>query len=56
MSDFTVFDAGISANPEFPFVGATPDGKVYDPSENPPYGLVEIKCLSKRNDTAIQAI
>ena len=33
------FDADISVNPEFPFVGATPDGKVYDLSENPPYGL-----------------
>ena len=56
VAGFTVFDAGISVNPECPFVGTTPDGKVYDTVENPPYGLVEIKCpFSKRNDTAIQA-
>ena len=56
VSGFTVFDAGISENTELPFVGATPDGKVYDPSENPPHDLVEIKCpFSKINDTAFQA-
>ena len=55
VSAFTVFDAGISVNPEFPFVGATPDGRVHDPSENPTYGQVEIKCpFSKRSDKTIQ--
>ena len=54
--NFAVNDAGLSVHPSFPFIGATPDGKVYDPSENPPYGLLEIKCsFSKRKDTFVQA-
>ena len=54
--NFAVYDAGLSVYPSFPFIGATPDGKVYDPSENPPYGLLEIKCpFSKRKDTLVQA-
>lgn len=27
-----------------PHLGASPDGKVVDPNEEPPYGLVEVKC------------
>ena len=54
--NFAVYDAGLPVHPSFPFTGATPDGKVYDPSENPPYGLLEINCpFSKRKDTLVQA-
>ena len=37
-----------------PFLGALPDGGVYDPSSvNEPYGFVEIKCpYSHRDETA----
>ena len=40
---FTVFDAGLVVNPSFPYLGASPDGKVYDPTEKDPFGLLEIK-------------
>ena len=54
--NFAVYDASLSVHLSFPFIGATPDGKMYDPSENPPYGLLEIKCpFSKRKDTLVQA-
>ena len=29
---FAVFDAGLSVNPAIPYLGANPDGKVYDPA------------------------
>ena len=54
--NFAVYDVGLSVHSSFPCIGATPAGKVYDPSENPPYGLLEIKCpFSKRKGTFVQA-
>ena len=35
---------GLVIHPEMPWLGASPDGLVYDPSATPPFGLVEIKC------------
>ena len=53
---FTVFDAGLCLNPSLPYLGASPDGKIYDPLADPCYGLLEIKCpFSKRADTLEQA-
>lgn len=40
---FIVYDAGLVINPSFPYLGASPDGKVYDPTEKDPFGLMEIK-------------
>ena len=31
-------------NPWAPWLAASPDRKVYDPSRDPPFGLLEIKC------------
>lgn len=31
-------------HPDAPWLGASPDGKVFDPTEDPPFGLAEIKC------------
>nr|XP_058970809.1 uncharacterized protein LOC131797196 [Pocillopora verrucosa] len=39
-----VFPAGIVINPSCPHLAASPDRRVYDPSENNPWGLLEIKC------------
>ena len=41
----------------YPFLGASPDGAVYDPSNtNQPFGFLEIKCLySQRNMTPADA-
>lgn len=53
---FAVFDAGLCVNPLLPYLGASPDGKIYDPLSDPCYGLLEIKCpFSKRADTLEQA-
>ena len=40
---FIVFDAELVVNPSFPCLGASPDGKVYDPTKKDPFGLLEIK-------------
>ncbi|PFX28023.1 hypothetical protein AWC38_SpisGene7279 [Stylophora pistillata] len=54
--NFAVFDAGISVNPSLPYLGASPDGKIYDPLLDNCYGLLEIKCpFAKRSDTLEQA-
>ena len=39
-----VFPAGIVINPSCPHLAASPDRRVYDPSETDPWGLLEIKC------------
>jgi len=41
---FAVFHAGLSVHPSFPYLGASPDWKVFDPSTDCKYGLLEIKC------------
>ena len=35
---------GFIIHPDAPWLGCSPDGVVFDPSENPPFGLLEIKC------------
>lgn len=42
--DVTLYDVGLVVNPAFPWLGASPDGKVLDRSYTPPLGLLEIKC------------
>jgi len=37
-----VYPVGFVINPSL--VGCSPDRRVYDPSENDPWGLLEIKC------------
>ena len=38
-----VKDCGISLHTSYRYLGASPDGLVYDASASHPYGLVEIK-------------
>ena len=40
-----VYWAGFVINPGCPYLGATPDFLVYDPSRNEVFGLLKIKCL-----------
>ncbi|KAM7305554.1 uncharacterized protein ISCGN_015451 [Ixodes scapularis] len=42
----TVSGCGLFVDPEAPWLGASPDRIVYDPAEDPPHGIVEIKCPS----------
>ena len=49
----TAFPSGFIISESYSFLGATPDGSVYDPSSHEqPYGFLEVKCpYSKRNVT-----
>ena len=40
--DVNVLPSGLIIHPDAPHLGA--DGKVVDPNEEPPCGLVEVKC------------
>ena len=43
--ELAVSASGFLINPAYPFLGASPDGAVYDPSSaQQPFGFVEIKC------------
>ena len=46
----TVCKAGFVICEEQPFLGATPDAYVHDPSISEPYGVIEIKCPYKYRD------
>ncbi|XP_022057138.1 uncharacterized protein LOC110956132 [Acanthochromis polyacanthus] len=42
---------GFVVHPNAPWLGVTPDGLVYDPSEESRFGLVHVKCISLRSFT-----
>jgi hypothetical protein len=56
-TDLTVCPCGFFVSPKYPFLGATPDGAVYDPSStHEPYGFLEVKCpYSQRDKTPREA-
>ncbi|XP_031165276.1 uncharacterized protein LOC116057001 [Sander lucioperca] len=35
---------GFVIHPDAPWLGSSPDGVVFDPTDNPPFGLLEVKC------------
>ncbi len=35
---------GFIVHPDAPWLGSSPDGVIFDPSGNPPFGLLEVKC------------
>ncbi|KAL2097015.1 hypothetical protein ACEWY4_006222 [Coilia grayii] len=43
-----VYASGFVVHPDAPHLGASPDGRVVDPTEFPPFGLVEVKCPNVR--------
>lgn len=52
----TVCSVGFHVSHSHPFLGATPDSSVYDPSGDQPYGFLEVKCpYSHRNHTPTEA-
>lgn len=40
------YPCGMIVHPNCPWLGALPDGLVYDPNENSNFGLVQIKCVN----------
>ena len=54
--DYTVIQSGLTVRVDCPWLGASPDGLVYDPTEDPPEGIIEIKNpYSVRNLTLREA-
>ena len=53
-SDIVISKFGLWISPEYPFLGASPDAAIYDPSEKKPYGFVEIKCPHKHKNNYYQ--
>ena len=43
-----VLPAGFIIHPDTPHLRASPDGRVYDPTESPPFGPVEVKSSTKK--------
>ena len=56
-SSLTVTPVGFHISLTHPYLGASPDGAVYDPStESEPFGFVEVKCpYIARNMTPVEA-
>ena len=40
-----VFPCGLVINPKFSWLGASPDRIVFDPTSDPPIGILEVKCI-----------
>ncbi|XP_045178965.2 uncharacterized protein LOC123538734 [Mercenaria mercenaria] len=44
LNRINLYPCGVVVNFWAPWIAATPDRKVYNPTRNPPFGLLEIKC------------
>ncbi|XP_026137755.1 uncharacterized protein LOC113114890 [Carassius auratus] len=40
---------GFVIHPDVPWLGSSPDGVIFDPTERPPFGLLEIKCPNAKS-------
>lgn len=40
---------GFIIHPDAPWLGSSPDGLVFDPTESPPFGLLEVKCPNAKS-------
>ena len=47
----TVTKTGLWISPKYPFLGASPDAAIHDPSECQPFGFAEVKCPYKHRYT-----
>ncbi|KAI4874408.1 hypothetical protein NFI96_028039, partial [Prochilodus magdalenae] len=56
MANVTVMPCGLVVHPDAPHLGASPDGRLYDLSETPPLGLVEVKSTTADNITGVSFI
>lgn len=43
------YPCGLVVHPHAPWLGALPDGLVYDPNETHSFGLVHVKCIAFRS-------
>ena len=52
----SVYECGIYISPEDPYLAATPDRVCYDPREENPWGIIEVKCpFNARHMTPMEA-
>ncbi|XP_049340579.1 uncharacterized protein LOC111196789 [Astyanax mexicanus] len=51
LCNVNVSPCGFVIHPDTPYLGASPDAKVYDPTADPPFGLAEVKCPNVENIT-----
>ncbi|CAM4733060.1 unnamed protein product [Leuciscus chuanchicus] len=49
MKNVNYTPCGLVIHPDAPWLGASPDGLIFDPFAQPPFGLVEIKCPNVKN-------
>ena len=49
--NMVVTHSGLWVSPDHPFLGASPDAAVYDPSESQAFGFAEVKCPYKHKDS-----
>ncbi|XP_049333757.1 uncharacterized protein LOC111190676 [Astyanax mexicanus] len=49
MKNVNYRSSGLIIHPDAPWLGTSPDGLIYDPHAQPPFGLVEIKCPNVKN-------
>lgn len=49
MKNVSYWPCGFVIHPDAPWLGSSPDGVVFDPTESPPFGLVEIKCPNAKS-------
>ena len=47
-------ECGLVVNAQAPWLGASPDCLLYDPSEEKPYGIGEVKCPFSKKDMTIE--
>lgn len=47
--DVNLYPSGVVVSPFVPWLAASPDRKVYCPSRQPSFGLLEIKCPQNEN-------
>ena len=47
-------ECGLVVNAQAPWLGASPDCLLYDPSEENPYGIGEVKCPFSKKDMTIE--
>lgn len=49
VKNFNYWPCGFVIHPDAPWLGCSPDGIVFDPSKNPPFGSVELKCPNAKS-------
>ncbi|KAJ8367437.1 hypothetical protein AAFF_G00317850 [Aldrovandia affinis] len=49
MKNVSYTSCGLVIHPDAPWLGASPDGLIFDPTAQPPFGLIGIKCPNVKN-------